>query len=197
LPETGCPPGALRSRLKKHRARDALGLGGLAAIRTSVSLGTARRRGPRVRLDPWRPARPRACRAYPICAGKKSSRAGGRRQETAYPAPTKSTRAAERWLILSTVMRGQKARSAVFAQRDPRIHDEFQQARVLYSNASSWLAGSSPAMTHMRVNARLEPASDSEARTRNATLPALPCRSRPAARSPAIRSRRNSRARCA
>jgi hypothetical protein len=33
----------------QHRARDALGFGGLAALRTSASLGVARRRGPRVR----------------------------------------------------------------------------------------------------------------------------------------------------
>ena len=56
----------------KHRARDALGLADLRhalpiartrvtgeAHRTSTSLDVARRRGPRVQLDPWRPARPR------------------------------------------------------------------------------------------------------------------------------------------
>ena len=49
----------------KHRARDALGLADLRFfLRRAVwcdggRLDVARRRGPRVRLDPWRPARPR------------------------------------------------------------------------------------------------------------------------------------------
>ena len=49
LPERVSPPGALRSRPTKHRARDAIGLGGLAALPVSTSLDVARRRGPRVR----------------------------------------------------------------------------------------------------------------------------------------------------
>src|SRR4051794_8557828 len=56
----------------KHRARDAIGLGGLAENADSTSLDVARCRGPWVRApclrtlrklvcvwDPWRPARPR------------------------------------------------------------------------------------------------------------------------------------------
>src|SRR4029077_19930492 len=85
----------------KHRARDALGLADLRhalpiartrakgeAHRTSTSLDVARRRGPWVLLDPWRPARPRfffrAMRIFP--------------NTTAYPAP-QTNRAAERWLF--------------------------------------------------------------------------------------------------
>jgi hypothetical protein len=93
-------PGRARSKPIKHRARDALGLADLRhalpiartrakgeAHRTSTSLDVARRRGPRVPLDPWRPARPRfffrAMRIFP--------------KTTAYPAPQRN-RAAERWL---------------------------------------------------------------------------------------------------
>ena len=43
----------------KHRARDALGFGGLAEVWTSTSLDVARCRGPRALRDLWRPARPR------------------------------------------------------------------------------------------------------------------------------------------
>ena len=66
------PPGPAWEQTYKHRARDALGLvdlrhalpfrsnqSGRRAHRTSTSLDVARRRGPRVQLDPWRPARPR------------------------------------------------------------------------------------------------------------------------------------------
>jgi hypothetical protein len=65
-------PGRARSKPIKHRARDAEGLADLRhalpiartrvkgeAHRTSTSLDVARRRGPRVQLDPRRPARPR------------------------------------------------------------------------------------------------------------------------------------------
>jgi len=68
----GRPPGRVRSKPQTPRA-GRLGFGGLAArfavsleaerqarhIRTSTRLDVARRRGPRVQLDPWRPARPR------------------------------------------------------------------------------------------------------------------------------------------
>ena len=66
------PPGLAWEQTYKHRARDALGLADLRHAlpfrsnqsgrrehRTSTSLDVARRRGPRVLLDPWRPARPR------------------------------------------------------------------------------------------------------------------------------------------
>ena len=59
LPETVSPPGAMRSKPHKHRARDALGFGGLAALHDSTSLDVARRRGPVGPQDPWRSARPR------------------------------------------------------------------------------------------------------------------------------------------
>src|SRR6266851_10519848 len=69
------PPGYSRSKPKTPRA-GRLGTGGLAAFyRTSTSLDVARRRGPWVRLDPWRPARPRLLGA------------GGWKWTTAYPAP--------------------------------------------------------------------------------------------------------------
>jgi hypothetical protein len=71
LRTNGRPPGRVRSKPIKHRARDALGLADLrhalplARTRahrrgtwTSTSLDVARRRGPRVQLGPWRPARP-------------------------------------------------------------------------------------------------------------------------------------------
>ena len=67
----GRPPGRVRSKPKTPRAGRP-GFGGLAArfadrsnqsarrgTRTSTSLDVARRRGPWVLLDPWRPARPR------------------------------------------------------------------------------------------------------------------------------------------
>jgi hypothetical protein len=60
--DNGSPPGALRSKPNKHRARDALGLADLRLarcrvrarrrVRTSTSLDVARRRGPRVRFGP-------------------------------------------------------------------------------------------------------------------------------------------------
>ena len=68
----------------KHRARDALGLAdlrqalpfrsnqsGRRAHRTSTRLDVARRRGPRVQLDPWRPARPRSG-----AGGKRAKKTG-------------------------------------------------------------------------------------------------------------------------
>ena len=94
------PPGLAWEQTYKHRARDALGLAdlrhalpfrsnqsGRRAHRTSTSLDVARRRGPRVLLDPWRPARPRFF----------SGRSGSSPKTTAYPAPQRN-RAAERWL---------------------------------------------------------------------------------------------------
>ena len=64
----GRPPGRARSKPIKHRARDALGLAdlrhalpfrsnqsGRRAHRTSTRLDVARRRGPRVQLDPGVP----------------------------------------------------------------------------------------------------------------------------------------------
>ena len=81
------PPGLAWEQTYKHRARDALGLAdlrhalpfrsnqsGRRAHRTSTSLDVARRRGPRVLLDPWRPARPRLGRAAK--GAKKTGRPG-------------------------------------------------------------------------------------------------------------------------
>ena len=91
----------------KHRARDALGLGGLAVYRTSACLDAARRRGPWVRApclrtprrlvcaqDPKRPARPR----FLSRAAARPPKPVGRRRKTANatracPGPTPRTRA--------------------------------------------------------------------------------------------------------
>jgi hypothetical protein len=93
--EKGClkwkSTGGAAEQAYKHRARDALGLGGLAALRTSASFGVARRRGPRVRLDLMRPARPRY---FP----------GAADLNTASPAPQRIG-AAERWLFSNTEAR--------------------------------------------------------------------------------------------
>src|ERR1700709_383133 len=49
----------MRSKPNKHRARGASRLGAPGVIRISTSLDVARRRGPWVHQDLWRPARPR------------------------------------------------------------------------------------------------------------------------------------------
>ena len=69
LPETVSPPGAMRSKPHKHRARDALGFGGLAARHDSTSLDVARRRGPWVLRTP---GVPRALGSFPGAAVSKS-----------------------------------------------------------------------------------------------------------------------------
>ena len=79
LPETVSPPGALRSKPHKHRARDALESGGLAALKTrhaSMSRGVEARGSSK---EPWRPARPRFL-----------SGCGDLHQTTAYPVPQRN-----------------------------------------------------------------------------------------------------------
>jgi len=65
----------------KHRARDALGSGGLAAQLDFDSLDVARRRGPWVLRGPWRPARPRSLSGCggmtrPACPGPRHNNTG-------------------------------------------------------------------------------------------------------------------------
>jgi len=74
----------------KHRARDALGFSGLAVLSVSTSLGVARRRGSRVQLGPWRPARPRFFRGGRLI---RRSPPGRRRKKEVGPArgPPKNT----------------------------------------------------------------------------------------------------------
>jgi hypothetical protein len=61
----------------KHRARDALETADLRHYRTSTSLDVARRRGPRVLRDLWRPVRPRffgaAVRDYGLPGAAKNT----------------------------------------------------------------------------------------------------------------------------
>ncbi len=92
----------------KHRARDAFGSGGLAACRaearksegghrTSTSLDVARRRGPWVHQDLWRPARPRILSG---AAQEIQMRVNPRIVRRRRTRRQQRIRAAERWLRL-------------------------------------------------------------------------------------------------
>ena len=97
----GKTTGGAAEQTYKHRARDAIGLGGLAALSASISLDIARCRGPRVHQDPWRPARPRFL-----------SRA--REWDYGLPGAAQRIRAAKRWLFEKSIG---ESRNASLARR--------------------------------------------------------------------------------
>ena len=86
-------PGTSRSKPKKHRARDAIGFGGLAAIRISTGLDVARRRGPWVRASSFVPSAQTGVRSGPLASRAPSvffevwriSTAGGSRRLSKNP----------------------------------------------------------------------------------------------------------------